>query len=259
MQLYYRQQGEAHGRKPPLLLLHGLLGSSSNWQALAGQLWAQGVASIVPDLRNHGRSPHDPSMDYPLMAADVIRLLDSLELEQVVVLGHSMGAKVGMWMALNYSDRVNSLISVDMVPARSPNRFEAIFDSMLSLDLERIASRQAADDHLAESLDDPLLRQYLLQNLVREGDQWRWRVNLRVLDAALNNILDFPISHGPNQFQGETLFLYGGESDYVTSDAGPAIQALFPYARLRAVPGAGHWVHAEQPEAFLSAVLHFLR
>lgn len=259
MRLHYRTRGGLEGGKPPVLLLHGLLGSSSNWQPLAVRLAGQGIASIAPDLRNHGRSPHDPGMDYPLMTGDVLRLLDELELGQVVALGHSMGAKVGMWLALHYPDRVSRLISVDMAPQRSPNRFGPIFDGLLSLDLDRLDSRQGADEHLARSLDNPLLRQFLLQNLLRVGDHWRWRVNPRVLDSALEQILDFPLAKGLPPFQGQALFLHGGASDYVSSASIPVIQALFPYARLRAVPGAGHWVHAEQPEAFAAAVLRFLR
>jgi esterase len=259
MRLHYQEQGPPRGRRPPVLLLHGLLGSSANWRVLAGQLADRGIASIAPDLRNHGASPHDPGMDYPLMTGDVVRLLDDLEVDRVEALGHSMGAKVAMWLALRYPDRVSRLISVDMAPTRSPNRFGLIFDSLLSLDLGCIDSRQAADEHLARALDNPLLRRFLLRNLLREGDHWRWRVNLRVLDAALERILDFPLGQEARPFQGEALFLYGGASDYVTSASGPAIQSLFPYARLRAVPGAGHWVHADQPEAFRAAVLRFLR
>jgi esterase len=275
MRLYQRQFGEV-SRKPPLLLLHGMLGSSSNWQGVATRLAERGYVCIVPDLRNHGRSPHDPSMDYPLMAGDVLRMLDELEVSQVTAIGHSMGAKTAMWLALNYSDRVDRLVSVDMAPVRSPNRFEPIFDALLSLDLQRMGSRREADAHLAESLDNPLLRQYLLQNLipVQNGGEpagvsgsddgaspassWRWRMNLGVLDAALETILDFPQVDSLSAFQGDALFLYGGESDYVSPDAAPAIQRLFPYARMRPIAGAGHWVYAEQPEAFLEALLHFL-
>jgi pimeloyl-ACP methyl ester carboxylesterase len=129
---------------------------------------------------------------------------------------------------------------------------------MLSLDLRTLSSRQEADDLLAASLDRPLLRQYLLQNLVREEEAWRWSVNLRVLDTSLRTLLDFPSVEAGRQYQGETLFLYGGESDYVTDEAAPRIRELFPLHRLRAIPGAGHWVYSDQPEAFAAALLSFL-
>ncbi len=261
MQLHYRLYGDLEqDRKPPLVLLHGMLGSSSNWQGVATRLTEQGYCCIVPDLRNHGRSPHDPNMDYPLMAGDLLRLLDDLELQQVVPVGHSMGAKVAMWLALNYSDRVDRLVAVDMAPVRSTNRFERVFDALMSLDLQRIASRKEADAHLAESLESPMLRQYLLQNLVPGDDSsgWHWRINLRVLDSVLEHILDFPTVGELTAFQGDALFVYGGDSDYISADAAPSIQRLFPFARLRAIPGAGHWVYAEQPEAFLGALLAFI-
>lgn len=261
MQLHYRLYGDLQAAaKPPLMLLHGLLGSSSNWAGIAPRLAEQGHVCLVPDLRNHGRSPQDHHMNYPLMAGDLLRLLDDLELEQVIPIGHSMGAKAAMWLALSFADRVDRLVAVDMAPVRSPNRFEPIFDALLSLDLQRLSSRQQAEEHLAESLESPMLRQYLLQNLLPGDEQqgWRWRVNLRVLDAALEQILDFPQPDTVSAFQGDALFLYGAESNYVSTESAPSIQRLFPFARLRAVPGAGHWVYAEQPGAFLAALLNFL-
>ncbi len=258
MQLHYREYGTPNGQPPPVVMLHGLLGSSGNWQLIAKRLVEEGHYCLVPDLRNHGRSPHDEAMDYPLMAGDLLRLLDDQEWDSATLVGHSMGAKVAMWMALSYPQRVAQLVSADMVPGLSHNRFSPIFDAMLSLNLSTLQSRQQADDWLATSLDNPLLRQYLLQNLVREEETWRWRVNLRVLDSCLNKLLDFPEVEPGRQFQGETLFLYGGESDYVTDTAAPRIRELFPYHRLRAIPGAGHWVYSDQPEVFASALLNFL-
>jgi esterase len=258
VQLHFRQYGQLNTDRAPLVLLHGLLGSSANWHGVASRLEREGHVLLVPDQRNHGRSPHDSMMDYPLMAADLMRLLDQLELEQVVLIGHSMGAKTAMWLALNYPSRVESLVVVDMAPVSNPNRFDVIFDALESLDLLQLSSRQQADEHLGTTLPSSLLRQYLLQNLVRDEQRWYWRINLPVLAASLTQILDFPVVESGCQFQGNTLFLYGGESDYVTSSVAAPIRNLFPYARLRAVPGAGHWVYAERPEEFHLALSHFL-
>lgn len=258
MQLHHRILGSLDGPKLPLLLLHGLLGSSANWLQLAGELSQQGHGCLVPDLRNHGRSPHDEVMDYGAMVADVVALLDEYQLSRVMVLGHSMGAKVGMYLALEYPERVERLISVDMAPTQTPNRFGAIFDALKTLKLHAIQSRQEADASLAMSLDNARVRSFLLQNLLFDSSRgWHWRVNLQVLDAALERILDFPAR--PNlAFQGPGLFLYGGRSDYLTETAAPAIRSYFPYARLRAVAGAGHWVHIDQPDSFKQALLAFL-
>lgn len=258
MQLHHRVLGSLDGPKLPLLLLHGLLGSSANWLQLAGELSQQGHGCLVPDLRNHGRSPHDEAMDYPAMVADMVALLDEYQLSRVRVLGHSMGAKVGMYLALEYPERVERLISVDMAPTQTPNRFEAIFAAIKGLDLQALVSRQEADASLARSLDSQRLRGFLLQNLLFDAHKgWHWRMNLPVLDKALEQILDFPVR--PNlAFQGPGLFLYGGRSDYLTETAAPAIRSYFPYARLRVIAGAGHWVHIDQPDSFKQALLAFL-
>lgn len=258
MQLTYRQFGETATARPAVVLLHGLLGSSVNWYGIATRLSQIGHGVVVPDLRNHGRSPHYAAMDYPSMAADILRLLDALQLEQAILVGHSMGAKVAMWLALTAPERVEKVVAVDMVPLRSPNRFEKILESLLSLNLAQLESRTAADRHLADTLESQSLRDYLLQNLVRDEGGWRWRVNLMGLTSAIETLLDFPAVPAGTQFQGDALFLYGGNSDYVTPEAGPTIRELFPFSRLRPVVGAGHWVYAERPDEFLSALLPFL-
>ena len=258
MQLYYRQYGEFDDARSPIVLLHGMLGSSINWHGIAGRLEQAGFPVIVPDLRNHGRSPHDVVMDYPVMAKDVLDLLDSLKLNQVVLVGHSMGAKAAMWLALAHPDRVDKLVSVDMVPGRSPAGFQGMFDALLSLSVGELKSRKQAERLLAESIGSQAVRLYLLQNLFRDDTGWRWRMNLPVLASTYDLVVDFPQVEPCLQFQGETLFLYGGESDYVTSEAAPAIRELFPFSRLRAIPGAGHWVYSECPDDFFSALHHFL-
>jgi esterase len=241
----------------PVLLLHGLLGSSVNWHGIARRL-AETRTVFAPDLRNHGRSPDAGEMSYPAMADDLAMLLDAKGIPQATVIGHSMGGKAAMWLALTQPERVGSLIVADMAPASYPNGLERVIDPLLGLDLGAIADRRDADDRLAGDLPHPDVRAYLLQNLGREEDGWKWWVNLPVLKASLKQIAGFPDPED-RQYAGAALFLYGTDSDYVTQTQLPAIRNLFPHARLRAVPGAGHWLYSDQPDAFISAVQGFLR
>lgn len=256
MQLYYQDYGEHQPARPPLVLLHGLFGSRANWHGLARRL---GVAHrvLVPDLRNHGRSPHGEPMSYPAMAGDLLELLDRLECPRALLVGHSMGAKVAMWLALTQSARVARLVAVDMAPVSYPNRLTAIPEALASLDLERLTSRDEAEAWLAPRLRNPRLRQYLLQNLVYLDGRWQWRVNLPLLGRELAELVAFPPLPPAACYSGPSLFIYGEASDYVTGHQA-AIRRLFPKARLCPIAGAGHWVYAEQPDAFLDGLSPFL-
>jgi len=257
LDLHYRSYGDPQLNGTPLVLLHGLLGSASNWHSVARRL-SVGWHVLVPDLRNHGRSPHSDEIGYPAMASDLARLLNRLGWRQVTLVGHSMGAKVAMWLALQEPGRVERVVAVDMAPARYPNRFQRIFSALESLPLDRIANRAEADEHLAGSVDTPSVRQFLLQNLTLENGTWSWRVNVAALRHGIADLLDFPEPPSGRQFIGPSLFLYGGSSDYLKPEHEVAIRRFFPYARTRNVPGAGHWVYADQPEAFLQALGSFL-
>jgi esterase len=251
-----REYGEP-AEAPPVLLLHGLFGSAANWHGIAKRL-AEDHWVLVPDLRNHGRSPRSDQMTYPAMAEDLLALLDQRDIRRAVVVGHSMGGKAAMWLALSQPKRVEALGVADISPASYPHRFDAILDALEGLELEHLADRREADARLAAALPSPALRDYLLQNLAREGDAWYWRINLPVLRASMEEIVGFPDTDG-RQFAGPTLFIYGTGSDYVTGAHLPAIRALFRHARLRVVPNAGHWVYAEQPEAFTAALQGLFR
>jgi pimeloyl-ACP methyl ester carboxylesterase len=241
----------------PLVLLHGLFGSSSNWVSIARQL-CERFRVIVPDLRNHGRSPHADEVGYPAMSEDLVGLLDDLNLDAVGLVGHSMGGKVAMWTALHARDRVDALVVVDMAPVSYRHGFEDVLAPMRALPLEEITDRRDADRRLGIALPNPALRGYLLQNLQSEAGRWRWRLNLEALAEGVETIVSFPTPKPNAQFLGPALFLYGGESDYVRPEHQTQIQRLFPFARLRAVPGAGHWVYADKPAEFVQAVRAFL-
>ncbi len=197
-------------------------------------------------------------ISYEAMAADLIHLLDAREIPRATFIGHSMGGKVAMWLALTASERVAALGVVDMAPAAYPDRFATLLAAMRALPLAAVIDRRDADARLAPDVPDPAVRGYLLQNLERDGDgAWRWRVDLSALDAAMAQIRGFP-DPGAAQFPGPALFVYGTESDYLTGEHLARVHTLFPLARLRPVAGAGHWVYADQPEGFLAAIAAIL-
>ena len=257
MKLRVREFGEYTGKRPTLILLHGLLGSSVNWSTVARRL-ADAEHLLVPDLRNHGHSPHHPAMDYQVMSADLAHLIDEHGFDAVRLVGHSMGGKLAMWFALNHPEQVAGLVVVDIAPVAYAHSFDSIFSALKGLDLDTLGDRQQAHDALAASLPDAALRHYLLQNLLRADGRWRWRMNLQGLVDAIDAILDFPTPPAGRTYPGPSLFIHGSESDYLQSAHHQRIFQLFPHARLRVVPGAGHWVYAEQPEAFVSALMPFL-
>jgi pimeloyl-ACP methyl ester carboxylesterase len=255
--LHLREYGRT-ASGPPLLLLHGLFGASSNWHGiarhLAGRHWV-----LVPDLRGHGRSPAGNGVSYPAIAADLVQMLDAKNIPQATVVGHSMGGKAAMWLALTTPERVAALAVVDIAPVVYPHRFGDLLAAMRALPLAEITDRRRADALLAPAVPDPAVRGYLLQNLVHRGDGgWRWRIALDALDAAMEQIRGFP-EPGPAPFPGPAWFIYGTESGYLTSEHLPRIRQLFPLARLRPVAGAGHWVYSDQPDGFLSALAGILR
>ncbi len=257
MKLQVREFGDYTGERPTLILLHGLFGSSANWHSIARTL-AASEHLLVPDLRNHGRSPHHPAMDYPSMGVDLLQLIDEHGFDSVRLLGHSMGGKLAMWLAQTHPERVAGLVVVDIAPVVYQHRFDSIFGALNRLDLAHLADRQQAHEHLQSSLPDAALRHYLLQNLLKDDGRWRWRMNLQGLEAAIADILDYPLPAGAHEYPGPALFVYGGQSDYVRAAQQKRILQLFPQGRLRAIPDAGHWVYAEQPQAFLSALAPFL-
>lgn len=256
MKLYFREYGSYSDQRPTLIFLHGLLGSSSNWHSVARKLEAR-FHIVVPDLRNHGRSPHIESMDYPAMGHDLMRFIDDQGLDSSLLVGHSMGGKVAMWLALAQPELVSGLVVVDIAPVNYPNRFQSIFAALCRIDTKNLESRAQADRMLAPDIGEPGLRQFLLQNLERRDGVWRWRNNLAVLSREIDTIAGFPGLLQRNSYPGPVLFIRGGASDYLKAEFQPRIRSLFPRARFRVIADAGHWVYAEQPEAFCVALNSF--
>lgn len=253
MNLFYQEYGEG----PPLLILHGLLGASGNWHTLSRNVFAQHFHVYAVDLRNHGRSPHDEVFDYPHMVEDIVRFLEVHQLEQVMLLGHSMGGKVAMWMALEHPDRVSRLIVADIAPKAYPPHHKKLLDALLDLNPRAYSSRADIDKKLAEQIEEPGVRQFLMKNLKSEGaGSYSWKMNLNAIYENYSKI-NVGLPH-QTSFSRPTLFIRGVKSHYIQDDDLVAIRRLFPDALLADLPSAGHWVHAEAPKPFSELVVEFL-
>lgn len=255
--LHYRDAGSPRTGQPPILLLHGLFGSQANWGSVARRL-AAGQRVIAVDLRNHGQSFHAPRLNYPDMAADVLALLDALAIPQAIVVGHSMGGKVAMQLALTRPERVAGLAVVDIAPVTYAHDFGSILGGFAAVDLPGLISRGDADRAMQAYIPQSGVRAFLLQNLVRDPSGWRWRVNLDAVAACQGEIVGFPLLPGDARYAGTAHFIHGGLSDYVLPYHRQDIDALFPRARLCCVADAGHWVYAERPDGFAACLEQFL-
>lgn len=240
----------------PLVIMHGLFGSSRNWQTLARQL-AQSFRVINVDLRNHGDSFHSQQMSYTDMAEDVIKVLRSLRVEPVNVLGHSMGGKVAMALTHQYPDTVTRLVVADIAPVAYTHGYSEIFDAIAALDIDSIERRKQADQQLAELIPDDGMRLFLLQNLVIESGKARWRLNWPVLQQAIEDIVSF-VSIDDWSIDVPSLFIRGSHSDYVADQQWDLICRHFTDPH-KVTLDAGHWLHAEQPELFFRTVSKFLK
>jgi esterase len=243
------------GDGPPVVILHGLFGSARNLSSVARRL-AASHRVIALDLRNHGESPWAETMDYDEMAADVLAALDARGIDAAALLGHSMGGKVAMAAALRWPERVGRLVVVDIAPVAYPPAFEPYVAAMRRADLGT-GRRAAVDAALTDAIPDPMIRQFLMQNLTIADGRAAWRINLAAIERALPALSDFrPPEDG--RYDGPALFVAGGRSDYVGPEQEPRIRRLFPAATITRIPEAGHWVHAERPDALLAAVAPFL-
>jgi len=246
----------ASGKGPPLVILHGVFGSANNWKRIAADLAGEHRVLAV-DLRNHGESPWADSMSYPEMAEDVAALIDREVGGRAVVIGHSMGGKAAMWLALSAPERVARLVVVDIAPVAYREHLSAYVAAMQAIDPAGISRRSEADARLREAVPDAGIRAFLLQNLRLDSGGARWRLNLDALATEMGTISGFP-DPGERVYDGPTLFVKGAKSDYIRDAHRAVIARHFPNARARVVPDAGHWVHVEAPEAFLRALQSFL-
>lgn len=239
-----------------MLILHGLFGSGTNWSSVAKHL-ADSFHVYTLDLRNHGDSPHAPSMDYREMAGDVLAFMDDHGLDACRLVGHSMGGKTAMVLALIEPERVERLCVVDIAPVDYRHDYDEVLAAMSRLELGAIHRRADADAVLAASLEQPELRAFLLQNLRRQGDAWVWRIGLQNIAAQIDAITGWPRLPREAVYAGPTLFIAGGRSPYLAADHESRIRALFPEAKVMRIAGAGHWVHAESSREFLQLLDEF--
>ncbi|MDG2117479.1 MAG: alpha/beta fold hydrolase [Gammaproteobacteria bacterium] len=243
----------------PLLILHGLFGSHSNW-GIHSNFFSNFFRVIGVDLRNHGASPHHDEQDYEVMAADVYELLDFLDIDCCCMIGHSMGGKVAMQLALDQPRMMDRLIVVDISPVTYPARAGghlAMIDAMEALELALFKSRDDVDTALLPHIPDQSTRQFMLTNLVRTDSGFKWRLNLRAIKENYDNLRLAP--DAKFKFTGKVLFLNGEFSRYIVDDHHAQIQSHFPNAEFETISDAGHWLHAEQPLKFQQAVKNFLK
>jgi esterase len=235
---------------PPVLIVHGLYGSARNWRAIAKRL-ARARRVVTVDMRNHGESPRFDSHSYPELADDLAEVITHFGgLADVV--GHSMGGKASMALALRSPELVRRLLVADIAPVAYGHDQTQFIDAMETVDPTQIQSRYDADAALAGLVDDAGVRAFLLQSLDLKSDPHRWVLNLPVLRAEMPKIIGWPDITGA--FDGPTLFLTGANSDYVTPDHRGVIRDLFPQARFAKLAGAGHWLHAEKPNEFMATI-----
>lgn len=253
MELFYREFGQGS----PVIILHGLFGFSDNWQTIAKGL-ADHHLVVTPDLRNHGRSPHVSGHTYPEMAEDLKAFMEARWMFSAALIGHSMGGKAAMQLALSHPDLVERLVVVDIAPGRAEDNHSSIFDALLGMDLSKIKTRQEAESYLSGSISDTGTRQFLLKNITREDDgSFTWKMNLPVLWKHFDDILA-PVE-GEDPFDKPVLFVRGSRSGYIKDDDFPFIKTLFPQAEIVTVEGAGHWVHADKPAELLRILKDFLK
>ena len=244
-----------YGEGPPLVILHGLFGQSDNWTTLA-RAWSNHFQVVTVDQRNHGQSPHDQAFSYELMAEDLAETLDAMNLESVNLLGHSMGGKTAMFFAQQHPHRISKLIVADIAPRFYAPHHGEIIEALKALPLESLKDRNSADAELAKGIPDFGTRQFLLKNLYRnDTGGFSWRFNLEAISTQISEIgkaLPNAAVHLP------ALFVRGSKSKYITDEDQSEIARQFGNATFATIPNAGHWLHAEQPEAFSEAVLDFL-
>ena len=244
---------ETLGSGPPLLLLHGLFGSGTNWRSVARAM-ADVHSVYMVDLRNHGASPWADSMGYLEMADDVRRFIEQQGLSRPAVMGHSMGGKTAMALALMYPGTVGPLVVVDIAPVAYADTLTPFAEAMRSVDVLAAASRTEVQRRLAPMLPDPTIAPFLMQNLVMRNDHFDWRINLGAISASMAQLSDFPKPLHGLHFHRPVSAIVGARSDYVHQHDGSPFAPMFTRVKTEVIADAGHWVHADQPQAFVAAL-----
>lgn len=246
-----------YGTGSPVVIVHGLFGSKRNWSSIAKQL-GRTHRIIAVDQRNHGDSPWADEHTYPDMAADLAELIRKHADGRATVIGHSMGGKAAMALALADPDLVERLVVVDIAPAPSGGTLIDYVHTMAALDLTDFTRRSEVEAALTDSIPEPAIRAFLAQNVATGEDGLRWQLNLKALADNFDAILEFPDYDDASAYPGQTHFIAGGRSDYIQPHHQTEIERLFPGAAIDVIADAGHWVHAEQPKAFIETIHRLL-
>lgn len=252
MELFYKKLGDSG---QPLIILHGVFGSSDNWMTL-GRKFAEHHQVYLVDQRNHGRSPQTLEFTYDLMKEDLKNFIQQHKIENPIIIGHSMGGKVSMLFALEYPALYDKLVVVDIAARSYPVHHGSILDGLNAMDIANIKSRKEADEQLAEYESSFGVRQFLLKNLYRDKEKgFQWRFNLAAITQGIENISIEIDAEKPNQ--KPTLIMRGLNSHYVSDDDKPHLSRLFQQAQFLDFENAGHWIHAEKPVEFYDAIMAF--
>ena len=254
MKLFFHDYGEG----PPLVILHGLFGISDNWVTIGRKL-SEHYHVWIPDLRNHGRSPHSPVFDFPALEDDLLEFIETHELERPVLMGHSLGGKTAMHFALHQPDMVDKLIVVDISLRKYPHNEEhqMLINAMLDADMTEARTRSDVDRQLMRTIESRKLRQFILKNVYwRERGTMGWRLNIKAINESLHAVFEGVTVSG--MYSGPALFVRGGLSGYVSDEDLETIRNKFPGAVVKTIANATHWVHADAPGEFYETVREFL-
>ncbi|MFV0529984.1 MAG: alpha/beta fold hydrolase [Flavobacteriales bacterium] len=243
------------GEGQPFLIIHGLFGSSDNWGTL-GKKFAENFQVHLIDLRNHGRSFHSDEMSYDLMVNDLLEYIYHYQLQNSVLLGHSMGGKVAMKLAIDHPEMLERVLIADIAPKYYPAHHQSIIKAMLSVDFSKVSSRKEVDVVLSNYITDLSVKQFILKNVYwTENQKLAFRMNVSALSTHYENLMESNLS---GQFNKPTLFLKGEKSFYIQPEDEEVIRTFFPQAKIVSISCAGHWLHAENPVDFYSKVMDFL-
>lgn len=255
MELFFREYGEGK----PLIILHGVLGLSDNWVTFARKIAEEGFRVLIPDQRNHGQSPHHDTFNYYALVDDLVEFIDAHQIEDPVIMGHSMGGKVAMRYALENPDAIDKLIVVDtsMRTYTRHNYHRQLIDAMLNIDFNMIESRTDVEKELEKTINSERIRQFLLKNLYwNDNEELAWRPNFEVIGESLEEMYDGVFYS--TRFEKPVLFVKGGKSEYILPEDLRNIRENFPNATLETIEDGTHWVHADDPEKFYEIVREFL-
>jgi pimeloyl-ACP methyl ester carboxylesterase len=251
MKLFYREMGNGS----PVIIVHGLFGMSDNWMNIAKQL-ADHYKIYLPDMRNHGSSPHHEEWSYDVMAEDLAEFIELHKIKDPVLIGHSMGGKVVMKLVNEQPDLVKKLVVVDISPRYYKPHHQHILDAMNDLDLASFESRQEADEALKKSIKDWGIRQFLLKNIQRNKNGFEWKHNLALITKKIEEVGQSTMPEWP--VETPSLFIRGANSDYISNGDIDEIKSQYVNSQVVTLKNAGHWIHAEQPEAFVKTITSFI-